>query len=73
VTVTDITGRDAYLLAEALAHAIVLLRAQEHPAHSNIESMQALLDHLCSDQLTQEVYFKEAVRHLQLAMHPPAR
>lgn len=39
----DITGRDGYILSEALATAITVLSRLEHPPKSNIEDMKEIL------------------------------
>jgi hypothetical protein len=39
----DITGRDHYILTEALANAIVLLSKMRHPPDSDIADMKEIL------------------------------
>ncbi|MBH5387041.1 hypothetical protein [Bradyrhizobium diversitatis] len=39
----DITGRDHYILTEALATAIVTLSQMKHPPESNIANMKEIL------------------------------
>ena len=64
---TDVTGRDGYIMIQALCYAIAAIeRLPEHRQEgSNHADMIELLHAKCPDKRTRDLLFHEAVSHLE--------
>ena len=68
----SITGRDGYLVCQALAYAIVAIeqRPDRYQEWSNKEQMKLLLEHYCPAQWPKEDFLANARKHLTGVGHP---
>jgi len=65
---TDITGRDGYIIRQALAYAIVTIErlTETWKEASDQDDMRKLLNHLCrSGKPPAEEYLLNAAKHLE--------
>jgi len=64
---TNVTGRDGYILIQALCYAIATIdRLPEHRQEaSNHQDMIKLLEAMCPDKRTRDFLFQAAVSHIE--------